>query len=202
MSRGTRRVGVFGGSFDPVHVGHLIVAEEALTRLRLDRLLFVPAARPAHKRARVLAPIEDRVAMLRLAVRGNPRFAVSRIEAAADRVVYTVETLERLARSEAASLVFLMGQDSLEEFDTWRDPKRILTLARLAVVPRGDRARPHLGAALRRRVVFLDAPRIGISSSEIRRRVRGRRSVRYWVPDAVLAYLERHALYRKRRRSR
>lgn len=199
MSARPRRVGVFGGSFDPVHVGHLILAEEAVTRLRLDRLLFVPAARPAHKRTRALAPIADRVAMLRLATRGNPRFAVSRIEADLPGVAYTVRTLERLARAERASLYFLMGQDSLEEFGTWREPARILSLARLAVLPRGDGRRPRLAPALRRRVVFLDAPRVGVSSTEIRRRLRSGRSVRYWVPEPVLAYLERHGLYPRRR---
>lgn len=199
MTSRPRRVGVFGGSFDPVHVGHLLFAAEAVDRLGLDRLLFVPAARPAHKRGRVLAPIADRIAMLRLATRGHRRFAVSTLEADPARVAYTARTLERLARPGRVALTFVMGQDSLEEFRTWREPDTILALARLAVVPRGDGRRPRLDAALRRRVVFLDVPRVGISSSEIRRRLRRGRSVRYWVPDPVLAYLERHALYQARR---
>ncbi|HEX7079145.1 MAG TPA: nicotinate-nucleotide adenylyltransferase [Candidatus Eisenbacteria bacterium] len=198
MSGRPRRIAIFGGSFDPVHVGHLILAEEAVARLSLDRLLFVPAARPAHKRTRALAPVAHRLAMLRLATRGNPRFRVSRLEADGG-VAYTVRTLERLARREDASWTFLMGQDSLEEFATWREPGRILELARLAVVPRGGGPRPRLGAALRRRVVFLDVPTIGISSTEIRKRIRAGRSVRYWVPDRVLSYVERHGLYHARR---
>lgn len=191
-----RRLGIYGGTFDPVHMGHLLMAEEAVERLRLDRLVFLPAARPAHKRDRRITSAAHRVAMLKLAIRGNPRFAVSSFEASRDGVTYTVQSLEWFAKREAADLFFLMGQDSLEEFDTWRDPDRILALARLAVVPRGDGERPGLAAAVRRRVVFLKPPRIGIAASEIRRRLARRRTVRYWLPDSVLAYIRRHGLYR------
>jgi nicotinate-nucleotide adenylyltransferase len=191
---GRRRIGVFGGTFDPVHQGHLIMAAEALDRLRLDELLFVPASRPSHKRARKLAPFAHRIAMLRLAVRGEPRFRVSRIEAGGG-VNFTADTLEALARSERADYWFVMGQDSLEEFPGWHAPGRILALARLAVVPRGGEDPPALPRPLRRRTVFLGAPRIGVASSEIRRRLRRGLSVRYWVPDPVLSYIQRHALY-------
>lgn len=194
-----RRLGIFGGTFDPVHLGHLLMAEEAAERLGLDRLVFLPATRPAHKRDRRITPASHRVAMLRLATRGNPRFAVSRLEADREGVTYTVQSLEWFAKREKADLYFLMGQDSLEDFATWRDPERILALARLAVVPRGDGDRPSLDPAVRRRVVFLKPPRIGIASSEIRRRLARRRAVRYWLPDSVLAYIRRHGLYRTRR---
>jgi nicotinate-nucleotide adenylyltransferase len=194
----TRRLGIFGGTFDPVHVGHLILAQEALEQLDLDRLWFLPASRPAHKRARAITPVAHRIAMLRHAVRGNPRFTISRIEADQDGPSFTVTTLERLARTERADLYFLMGQDSLEEFRTWREPDRILALARLVVAPRGERAQ-RLDAATRRRVVFLDQPRIGIASSDIRRRLRRGAAVRYWVPDPVLSYIRRHGLYRPSR---
>ena len=194
-----RRVGIFGGTFDPVHMGHLLMAEEAVERLRLDRLIFLPAGRPAHKRDRSITPVEHRIAMLRLAVRGNPCFAVSRLEADHEGVTYTVDSLERFAKLERAELYFVMGQDSLDEFRTWRDPDRILALARLAVVPRGEMERPSLDAAVRRRVVFLKPPRIGIAASEIRRRLGRKRTARYWLPDSVLAYIKRHGLYGPRR---
>ena len=197
--RRAERLGVFGGSFDPVHVGHLIMAEEALQRLRLDRLLFVPASRPAHKRSRALASIEHRVAMLRLAVRGEPRFEVSTVEAERDGVSFTVDTLEALARSGRA-LYFVMGQDSLDDFPTWREPERIARLARLVVVPRGRGRRPSVGRALRGRVAFLDPPSIGISSSEIRRRLKLGLTVRWWMPDRALDYALAHGLYGSRRR--
>ena len=195
-----RRIGILGGSFDPVHQGHLILAEAAVAHLRLDRLLLMPAFRPAHKRRRALAGVAHRVAMLRLAARGNPRLRVSTFEARRPEVTFTVRTLESLAkRDPAAAWYFVMGEDSLREFDTWREPSRILELATLAVVPREGRARAAVRPALRRRVVFVPMPPIGISSSEIRRRVRRGASVRYWVPDAVLSYMERHGLYRTRR---
>jgi nicotinate-nucleotide adenylyltransferase len=194
-----RRVGIYGGTFDPVHMGHLLMAEEAVERLRLDRLVFLPAGRPAHKRDRVITKAAHRLAMLRLAIRGNPRFAVSNHEAEREGVTFTVESLAWFAAREKADLYFLMGQDSLDEFRTWRDPERILALARLAVVPRGEGDRPSLDAAVRRRVVFLKPPRIEIASSEIRRRLGRGRSVRYWLPEPVLAYIRRHGLYASRR---
>ena len=189
------RYGVFGGSFDPVHFGHLVVAEEAAERLGLRRVMFLPAFRPAHKRDRALAPVKHRLAMLRLAVRGNPRFTVSRLEAARGGVSYTADSLAAIAMRTKGSLYFIMGQDSLEEFDTWRSPEKILKLARLVVIPRGDGSPPRLRASLRRRTIVLGSPRIGISSSEIRRRIRIRRSVRYWTPDSVRTYIARHGLY-------
>lgn len=198
--RAGERIGVFGGTFDPVHLGHLIMAEEALARLRLHRILFVPAARPAHKRSRGVAAVEHRIEMLRIAVRGNPRFEVSRIEADRAGTSFTASTLETLAEKGSAEIYFIMGQDSLEEIHTWREPDRITRIARLVVLPRGDRELASLAPALRRRVVFLRPPRIGISSTEIRRRLRRGLPVRYWIPDAVLAYVTRHGLYGIRRR--
>jgi nicotinate-nucleotide adenylyltransferase len=197
-----KRLGVFGGTFDPVHVGHLIMAAEAVARLRLDRILFVPARRPAHKRSRGLALVQHRVAMLRLALRGNPSFHLSRIEADSGGTSFTVRTLESLHKAGNAELYFLMGQDSLEEFATWREPERILELARLAVVPRGERELPPLSPSLRRRVVYLRPPRVAVSSTEIRRRLRRGLPVRYWIPDSVLGYVHRNGLYGTRRGSR
>ena len=198
--RGGERTGVFGGTFDPVHLGHLIMAEEALARLRLHRILFVPAARPAHKRSRGVTSVEHRIEMLRIAARGNPRFEVSRIEADHAGTSFTASTLEALAKRGSGELYFIMGQDSLEEIHTWREPDRITRIARLVVLPRGDRELSSLAPSLRRRVVFLRPPRIGISSTEIRRRLRRGLPVRYWVPDAVLTYVTRHGLYGIRRR--
>lgn len=196
--RRAERLGVFGGTFDPVHVGHLIIAEEALARLRLDRMLFVPAARPAHKRSRTIASAAHRVQMLRLAVRGVPRFEVSTLEVDRGGVSFTVDTLEHLAEG-ARDLYFVMGQDSLEDFPTWRDPERIARLARLAVVPRGGGRLPRIRRELRGRVSLLEPPRIGISSSEIRSRLKRGLPVRWWMPDAVLRYAIENGLYGIRR---
>jgi len=200
VTRRPARTGIFGGTFDPIHVGHLIMADEVLSRLKLQRLLFMPASRPAHKRSRALTSVEDRIAMLRLAIRGHQGFAVSRIEADGSGISFTARTLETLAAKLPGELYFIMGQDSLEEFHTWKDPERITRLARLVVLPRGDHDLPSLDPSLRRRVVFLRPPRIGISSTEIRRRIRRGLPVRYWIPDAVLSYVTHHGLYGIRRR--
>ena len=194
------RVGVFGGTFDPVHHAHLIIAQEAVARLKLDRLLFMPANRPSHKRAPGLVAVEHRLAMLRLATRGSRHFEVSRMEADRGGLSFTVETLEALSRAARGDLFFLMGQDSLAEFAQWRDPGRIVELARLVVVPRGEQDVPSLPPAFRRRVVYLKPPRIGISSTEIRRRLKRGLPVRYWTPDAVVSYVSRHGLYGTGRR--
>jgi nicotinate-nucleotide adenylyltransferase len=195
VTRRPARIGVFGGTFDPIHVGHLIVAEEVLSRMGLEKVLFMPAPRPAHKRSRVLTSVEHRIAMLKLAIQGNPRFSVSRIEADGPGISFTARTLETLVKKISGEFYFIMGQDSLEEFHSWRDPEQITRLARLVVVPRGEGELSSLGPALRRRVVFLRPPRIGISSTEIRRRLRRGLPVRYWIPDAVLRYVTRHGLY-------
>jgi len=189
------RVGVFGGTFDPVHNGHLIMAQEAVVRLKLDRMIFVAANRPSHKRAPDLADVEHRIAMLRLATRGNRSFEVSRVEADRGGFSYTVNTLETLRASIRGDLFFLMGQDSLADFARWRDPDRILEMARLVVFPRGEGDMPSLPPSLRRRVLYVKPPRIGISSTEIRRRFRRGLPVRYWIPDLVLGYMTRHGLY-------
>ena len=197
--RRAERLGVFGGTFDPVHVGHLIMAGEAFTKLRLDRMLFVPAARPAHKRSRTIASAAHRVQMLRLATRGVPGFEVSTLEVERGGVSFTVDTLEHLSR-QARDLYFVMGQDSLEDLPTWRDPERIAQLARLLVVPRGDGRPPRVRPELSGRVSLLDPPRIGISSSEIRSRLKRGLSVRWWMPDAPLRYAIEKGLYGIRRR--
>jgi nicotinate-nucleotide adenylyltransferase len=202
------RVGVFGGSFDPVHTGHLIMAEYVAERLGLDELHFLPAFRPAHKRRRGLAPFDHRASMLALATKGNPRFRVSTLEGDRGGVSFTVDTLEAVARAgrgrkDRMSLYFLLGEDSLAEFHTWRDPERIARLAKLVVLPRpSDRGRadsrtgPQASkGSWRRRVVRLRPPSIEISSTDIRRRLRSGKSVRYWVPDPVLSYITRHGLY-------
>jgi len=189
------RVGVFGGTFDPVHHGHLIMAQEAVVRLKLDRMLFMALNRPPHKRAAGLADVEHRIAMLRLATCDNKRFDVSRLEAERGGRSYTVNTLETLHRATKGDLFFLMGQDSLEDFTRWREPERIVAMARLVVVPRGAPSRARVPARIGKHVLFLDPPRIGISSTEIRRRLKRGLPVRYWTPDAVLRYLTRHGLY-------
>ena len=205
----SRRIGLFGGTFDPPHVGHLALAEWARDSLRLDRVLFVPAGFPPHKRRARLSGVEHRVAMTRLAVRHNPAFTVSALEARRDGPSFTVDTLRALRRRFLrARLFLLMGADSLDEFPTWRDPETILALATLVVASRpGGRAVAGEGrvaeARVRRlargaRIAWLRNPGLEVSSSAIRALLRSGRTARYLVPDGVARYAARHRLYRGR----
>ena len=188
-----RRIGLFGGTFDPPHVGHLVLAECARDRLGLDEVRFIPAGRPPHKRGTRVTGTAHRVAMARLAVRGNRAFKVSTLEARPGGPSFTIETLREVAAAaEGARLYLLMGGDSLDDFAGWREPEAILKIATLAVARRAGSAAPR-GA--RRRVTWLDNAEIAVSSSLVRARVRAGRSIRYLVPDAVAAYIARHRLY-------
>jgi nicotinate-nucleotide adenylyltransferase len=191
------RLGVFGGSFNPPHVAHLAVAEAAAEAAGLDRILWVPAATPPHKRLDPgLAPAADRLAMTRLAVEGNERFEVSDVEIARSGISYTVDTLAALAGEyPGARLHLLLGGDSLAAFATWRAPERILELARLVVYARPGVPREAPGP-LAGHVTWVEAPALALSSSDLRARIAEGRSVRYLVPDAVREYIARHGLYR------
>lgn len=192
---------MFGGTFDPVHVAHLAVAEEAREVLGLERVLFVPAAIPPHKVDRPISAPEHRYAMVELAIADNPAFAASRIELDRTGPSYTVDTLEGLAEEEPNELILILSSEAFRELRTWRRPERILELARLAVVPRDGY--PDVGRAFlaehfpgyEEAAVFLDGPRLRMSASELRARAAHDRSLRYLVPDAVAAYIGDHGLY-------
>jgi nicotinate-nucleotide adenylyltransferase len=194
-------VGILGGTFDPIHHGHLVIAEEAREDLGLERVLLVPAASPPHKPGRPVTPVAHRLAMAELAVAGNPAFAVSRLEVERGGASYTVETLADLRAGGVSEPWFILSAEALAGFPAWREPDRILELCRLAVVPRGgyeplDRA--WVGARFpgrEDRVRFLAGPLLPISGSVVRRRAAAGRSVRYLVPDAVAAYIAEHRLY-------
>lgn len=196
-----RKVGILGGTFDPVHIGHLLLAECAREELGLERVIFVPAGRPWRKAAREVSPAEHRLAMLRLAVAGNDAFDVSTIEVEREGPSYTVETLEELRRRDPdASLFFIVGEDALADLPNWRQPQRILELATVAVAARTGEG-PSLRQAeammpgLVARAVWLRMPVIEISATGIRERVRLGLSIRYRVPAAVEAYIREHGLY-------
>ena len=204
------RVGILGGTFDPIHYGHLAIAEEVREALELDRVLFVPAALPPHKLDEEVAPAADRAAMVELAIAGNPSFAISRIELERDGPSYTADTLGELAdevarQRVARSLYFIISAEALSGFATWHDPTRILELARLAVVPRPGAPFPdaaRLAAMLPggsdsvARVECVATVPLAHSSSEVRARVAAGHSIRYLVPPAVESYIRDHRLYR------
>jgi nicotinate-nucleotide adenylyltransferase len=194
-------VGILGGTFDPIHHGHLVIAEEAREALGLERVLLVPAASPPHKPDRPVTSPEHRLAMAELAIAGNPAFSTSSIEVERGGASYTVETLEALARAGIEDPWFILSAEALAEFPAWRRPGRILELCRLAVVPRGGHemldgtwVREHFPGR-EARFAFLSGPLLPISGSVVRRRAAAGRSVRYLVPDAVARYIADHDLY-------
>ena len=202
MAGETTRLGIIGGTFDPIHLGHLIIAEEFWYRLRLERVLFLPTSSPPHKVGQAISPVDDRLAMLGLAIEGNPHFAISVIDAERPGLTYTADTLPILqARNPRAQLYFLIGLDSLRDLPTWHEPGRIVRQARLGVAGRPG-VELDLPAVLAQvpeaagRIDFVDVPLIGISASDIRQRVRDGAPITYQVPAAVEAYIYAHRLYR------
>jgi nicotinate-nucleotide adenylyltransferase len=195
------RVGVFGGTFNPVHIGHLVVAEEARETLRLDFVLFVPAGDPPHKSPRGLAPAKARLEMVRRAVAGHPAFSVSDVEVRRRGRSYTVDTLEALhsALPRRSRLFLIVGEDAAVDLPGWREPRRILELADLVVASRdgaSPRAIERLRPLLRRgRSPVVVPVRIGVSASDVRARLSRGRSARFLVPAPVLAFIGRRRLY-------
>jgi nicotinate-nucleotide adenylyltransferase len=199
MAVGNRQIGVLGGSFNPPHLGHLIIASEAMWLLGLDQVLFVPAADPPHKPIAGGVPAAERLLLTRAALAGEPRFAVSTIEIDR-RLRFTVDTLSAL-RNELpeAGLHFIAGSDSLLALHTWRQPERILSLCRFAVAPRPGDDEEAMQASAKRwgeQVTVLPSVRIGISSTDIRERVRAARPVRFLVTDAVERLIAEKGWYR------
>ena len=190
------RVGVFGGTFDPPHVGHLVVAQDVLDTLGLDRLILVPAAEPPHKDRTTEAPAETRARMLEAAVAGESRFEVSRLEIERGGPSFTVDTLRELSEQRPeAEFHLVIGVDQLETFLSWKEPEEVARLARLAVMTRDGRdpreAAPHMDLPYQ----AVPVTRIDLSSTEIRRRIAAGRSIRHRVPEAVLGIIEAKRLY-------
>lgn len=204
MSNVGQRIGVLGGSFDPIHLAHLVMAECVREALGLDVALFVPVAEQPLKVGRPVTPAEHRVTMVELAIAGNAHFALSRVEVDRPGPSYTVDTLRLLREGwrgpGETEMWFIVGADSLATLPKWRDPASILAQARLAVVKRPG-ITPDMAALdatlpqLRDRIDWVDAPLIDISATDMRQRVSEGRSIRYRVPEAVREYIEREGLY-------
>jgi nicotinate-nucleotide adenylyltransferase len=196
-------IGILGGTFNPPHMGHLVMAQEALDQLDLDRVVFMPVAVPPHKEAREDPGAAARLELCRLAVAHDDRFEVSTLEIERGGASFTVDTLRELHDVEPEhDLTFIVGGDMAQSLPAWREPEAILRLARLAVAEREGVRREDIARRLEPlhdgdRVVFFDMPRIDVSSSTIRRRVAEGRPVRYLVPDAVAAAIAEHGLYRQ-----
>jgi nicotinate-nucleotide adenylyltransferase len=194
-------IGVLGGTFDPIHIGHLIIAEEARIKLGLAEVLFVPTGQPWLKQDRDTTPAVHRVEMVRRAIADNPSFKLSTLEVDRSGPSYTVNTLELLQDQlgSETSLFFILGRDTLAELPLWKEPREVIQLCRLVVPPRlGSRDLRHLEEAipgLLARVVQLDMPVIGISSSGIRHRLAKGMSIRYLVPPGVEEYIAKQRMY-------
>lgn len=196
------RVGVFGGVFNPPHVGHLILAQEAHSQLALDRVLLIPVGHPSHRTIELDPGAERRLAMCELAAADDERLSVSRIEIDRPGPSYTVDTLRALhERSPGDELLLLIGGDEAAALPSWRDPDAIVSLARVAVAERDHWRRDEIcdrlaGIAAAGAVAFFDMPRVEIASTLIRRRVGDRRPIRYLVPDQVASFIDANGLYR------
>jgi len=198
-----RRLGILGGTFDPIHHGHLVAAEEAHHQLRLDHVLFLPAGRPPHKPKRPISPVKHRLRMLELAIAGKPYFSISRVDVERPGPHYTVDALGLLRAEWGAEVTFyfIEGSDSLADISAWYQPQRLIELCELAVVERPG-SRTHLPQleeqlpGLTARIHWVQMPFLDISSSDLRARVQAGRPISYLVPPAVEAYILEQGLYR------
>lgn len=195
------RIGILGGTFDPIHYAHLFIAEEARVRIGLDQVLFIPNGQPPHKKPYEVTAAVHRLEMTRLAIQGNPAFECSSIEAEREGPSYSVDTLERLHTDHpGAEIYFITGFDAVAELSTWMRHEEVVRLCRFVAV-----ARPGTGAAelerrlpasYLKRIEILESTDLGISSTEIREQVRAGRPIRYLTPDSVVEYIARHGLYK------
>lgn len=198
------RVGIMGGTFNPIHLGHLMTGECAYEQFDLDKVLFMPSKTPPHKTIREHISAEDRASMVKLAIAGNPHFTFSGMELERSGVTYTVDTLRELHQMyQNCEYYFIIGADSLFDFSKWREPEEILKLATVLVASRYGMSKEKLkeqAIKLQQEyggtIQIVDMPTINISSSEIRSRKKEGKDVRYYVDEKVRIYIEEHELYR------
>ena len=196
-------VGILGGTFDPIHVGHLLVAEEARVRLNLAETLFMPAGQPWLKADNAISPAEHRVELVRLAIADKPYFKLSTMEIERAGPTYTIDTIAELKGQLDAGdeLFFILGWDNLVQLPQWREPSRLTKMCRLVAVPRVGYSAPYLDSldtfipGLSRSVILLDSPRVDINASVIRQRAAQGLSIDHLVPETVERYIKQHGLY-------
>ena len=200
------RLGIYGGTFDPIHYGHLVLAEQCREQCQLDEVWFVPAAQPPHKLDATISSAKARCEMIEFAIAGHPHFKLSRMELDRAGPSFTITTLEQLRAEDASRELFLLiGADSLHDLPHWREPRRIQELATVVAVNRGDRPLPdrswleqQLGPAEAARLRFVQMPGLDLSARDIRQRCIEGQSIRYLVPRSVEAYVAQNHLYSTR----
>ena len=192
--RKLKRIGILGGTFNPIHLGHLVLAEEARQFLRLEKVLFVPTNLPPHKGRRGLAPAQKRLDMVSLAIKSNPFFVVSDLELVRGGISYSVETVNKFrARFAGAKFYFIVGADFLKEFSSWKDIRILSKICKFAVARRPGFAFKRLP----RNMQAIKVAPLDISSTDIRKRLKNKQSIRYLVPEEVRRYILKKRLYRK-----
>lgn len=203
MTRTKHRIGLMGGTFDPIHLGHLVTAEAVRNEFDLERILFIPAGCPPHKLNEKVTDARHRYLMTLLATASNPYFSVSAIELERSGPSFTIDTVRSLVKEygETAELYFITGADAFVELDTWNDIDELLTLCHFVAATRPgieysmDRVLAHFAPESRSRIHRLTTPELAISATDIRKRVQDHRSIRYIVPDHVVQYIAKEKLY-------
>ncbi len=193
------RIGVYGGTFDPIHIAHLVVAEQVRDSLNLDKIFFIPCASPPHKTLRIITSAAHRLEMVRLATVGDAAFIASDLEIKRGGLSYTVDTLEQILAQNAVreeDLFLIIGADSLAEMASWRSAGRIFELCRVVAVSRPNSDLRREFADFRKNAIRLNTPLLGISSSELRERVKAGESIHYLVPPKVEEYILKNELYK------
>jgi len=189
------KIGLLGGTFDPIHMGHLIIAEWIRESRGLKKIIFIPTALPPHKKNVKMTDKKDRWEMVKLSIRDNPKFEISDIEIKKENVSFTVDTLKEFSKGDN-EIYFIIGGDSLKEFPTWKDPDEIIRLSNVVVARRPNYEDNGEKFVYSDKVIFSDSPEISISSTQIRERVKEGKSIKYLVHPAVEEYILKKGLYK------
>ena len=200
----SQKIGIMGGTFDPIHYGHLLIAQSAAEEFALDQVLFLPTGRSPHKSEKDVTEPQIRCEMVRIALEDNPKFELSMLEAKNTEVNYTYASLQKLKQIyPKAQLYFIMGEDSLDDFPTWKKPEEICRLSTILVAVRNDKGLglsdkiAEIAQMYQADMHMLHAPNFSVSSHDIRQRIHENKSVRYMLPDKVTEYIVQHDLYRE-----
>ena len=194
------RIGILGGTFNPVHYGHLVIASEVRDRLKLDKVIFVPAGKAPHKKVKGATP-DERYEMVSLAIKGNPSFAVSPIEIEESKIVnrptFTLETIREFIKiyRNRGKVYFIVGLDEMLEISTWKEPKKLLELCKFVVVTRPGYELRKLDKRIASKVITIKVPGLEISASDIRKRIKAGKPIKYLLPQSVEEYIRKKRLY-------
>ena len=192
-----KRLGILGGTFDPIHSGHLILAEQLKEELKLQKVIFIPSANPPHKENHFVSSAKDRLKMVKIAIRDNPDFLISAIELKREGKSYTIDTLSQIKKLyKDSGLFFLLGSDAIDEFPTWKEPDKIFQKVKVVIALRPGFNRINPENRFVKKSLLIPINGLNISSSQIRERVRKGKSIRYLVPQAVEEFIQSKKLYR------